>query len=152
MVAKDDSAQMPLAPLREGLLTGDLHNIATVRLAGCKCADCGETSLGERPICPNCGRDGVMTIPLGNVGTLWSFTVIRHRPPGDYRGPTPFAPFGLGLVELPEGLRVLSPIDCAIDTLTIGLPLRFKPYVRHDPDRDVVAFAFEPDQGVTVDV
>ena len=91
------------------------------------------------------------TIALGNLGTLCSFTVIRHRPPGDYLGPTPFAPFGLGLVELPEGLRVLSPIDCDVEALTIGLPLRFKPYVRHDPDRDVVAFAYEPDQAAVPD-
>jgi uncharacterized protein len=140
------------APLREGLLTGSLNHLETVRLAGCKCTNCGETSLGERTICPNCGRDTVQTISLGNVGTLWSFTVIRHRPPGDYRGPTPFAPFGMGLVELPEGLRVLSPIDCDVDALRISLPLHFKPYVRHDPDRDVVAFAFEPDQGATRDV
>jgi uncharacterized OB-fold protein len=141
-----------LAPLREGLLTGAMDQLGTVRLAGCKCAGCGETSLGERVICPNCGRDTVQTVSLGTIGTLWSFTVVRHRPPGDYRGPTPFAPFGLGLVELPEGLRVLSPIDCDVDALTIGLPLRFKPYVRHDPDKDVVAFAFEPDTGAALDV
>ena len=140
------------APLREGLLTGVLDQLGSVRLAGCKCAGCGEVSLGERAICPNCGRDAVKTVSLGNVGTLWSFTVIRHRPPGDYRGPNPFVPFGLGLVELLEGLRVLSPIDCDVDALRIGLPLRFKPYVRHDPDKDVIAFAFEPITGATLDV
>jgi uncharacterized OB-fold protein len=129
-----------------------LDQLGTVRLAGCKCASCGEVSLGERAICPNCGRDTVQTVSLGNVGTLWSFTVIRHRPPGDYRGPDPFVPFGLGLVELPEGLRVLSPIYCDLDALRIGLPLRFKPYVRHDPDKDVIAFAFEPNAGATLDV
>jgi uncharacterized protein len=146
-----DNALAP-APLREGLLTGNLSQLESVRLAGCKCTNCGETSLGERVICPNCGRDTVQTISLGNVGTLWSFTVIRHRPPGDYRGPTPFVPFGLGLVELPEGLRVLSPIDCDVDALKIGLPLRFKPYVRHDPEREIVAFTYEPDQGAALDV
>jgi uncharacterized protein len=150
MVSDGDRAAP--VPLREGLLTGALDQLGTVRLAGCKCANCGEMSLGERAVCPNCGRDTVQTVPLGNVGTLWSFTVIRHRPPGDYCGPNPFVPFGLGLVELPEGLRVLSPIDCDVATLKIGLPLRFKPYVRHDPDRDVVAFAFEPDTGARLNV
>lgn len=132
-------------PIRDGLLTGPLLQLDRVRLAGCKCTTCGETSLGNKSICPNCGRDTVREIALSNRGVLWSYTVARHRPPGNYKGPDPFVPFGLGLVELPEGLRVLSPIHCDIDQLKIGLELQFKPYVRHDEDgRDVVAFTFEP--------
>jgi len=78
------------------------------------------------------------------VGELWSFTIVRHRPPGDYRAAEPFKPFGLGLVELADGIRVLSPIECDIGSLRIGMGLRFKPYVRHDEERDVVVFAFAP--------
>ena len=132
-------------PIREGLLTGPLAQLDRVRLAGCKCTTCGETSLGAKTICPNCGRDTVQEVALANRGLLWSFTVVRHRPPGSYKGPDPFVPFGLGLVELPEGLRVLSPIQCDLEQLKIGLELEFKPYVRHDEDgRDVVAFAYAP--------
>jgi uncharacterized OB-fold protein len=130
-------------PIREGLLSA-LSCLDDVRLVGCKCVNCGETSLGKAEVCPNCGRNTVRTVSLSDHGVLWSFTVVRHRPPGDYRGPDPFVPFGLGLVELPDGLRVLSPIECDIDQLTIGLELRFKPYVRRDSERDVVAFTFTP--------
>lgn len=84
-------------------------------------------------------------IALADHGTLWTYTVVRHRPPGDYRGPEPFAPFGLGLVELPDGLRVLSPIDCPLDQLRVGLPLQFKAGLRLDTDgRETVTFSFEP--------
>ena len=122
-----------------------MSQLDRVRLAGCKCSNCGETSLGTKSICPNCGRDTVQEVALNNRGVLWSFTVVHHRPPGNYKGPDPFVPFGMGLVELPDGLRVLSPIQCDIGQLKIGLELQFKPYVRHDEDgRDVVAFAFEP--------
>jgi len=131
-------------PIREGLFCGPLSDLDAVRLAGCKCSSCGETSLGTRLICPNCGLDTVQDVSLSDRGTLWSFTVVRHRPPGNYRGIEPFSPFGLGLIELPDGLRVLSPVDCVIDDLTIGLKLRFKPYLRAEPDHDVVVFAFEP--------
>jgi uncharacterized OB-fold protein len=131
-------------PIREGLLNGPLSCLDDVRLAGSTCVSCGETSLGKAEVCPNCGRSTVREVPLSDRGVLWSFTVVRHQPPGDYRGPDPFVPFGLGLVELPDGLRVLSPIECSVDQLTIGLKLRFKPYVRRDPERDVVAFTFEP--------
>ena len=135
----------PRVAIRDGLLAGSLTQLDHVSLAGCKCTSCGETSLGTKSICPNCGRDTVQEIALSRRGVLWSYTVVRHRPPGNYKGPDPFVPFGLGLVELPEGLRVLAPILCDITRLKIGLELDFKPYVRHDEDgRDVVAFAFEP--------
>ncbi|WP_166903475.1 Zn-ribbon domain-containing OB-fold protein [Mycobacterium sp. DL440] len=126
------------------MLNGPLSCLDEVRLAGSKCETCGETSLGKSNVCPNCGRDTVREVSLSDRGVLWSFTVVRHKPPGDYRGPEPFVPFVLGLVELPNGLRVLSPIECSVDRLTFGLELRFKPYVRRDPERDVVAFTFEP--------
>src|SRR5262245_18799618 len=144
MSANNNSATERV-PIREGLLIGPLAELDRVRLAGCKCTSCGETSLGTKSVCPNCGRNTVQEVALANQGSLWSFTVVRHRPPGNYKGPEPFVPFGLGLVELPEGLRVLSPIQCDVEKLKIGLSLQFKPYVRHDEDgRDVVAFAYVP--------
>jgi uncharacterized OB-fold protein len=130
--------------LRVGMLTGQLSDLASVRLAGCRCSTCRETSFGAADICPNCGRDAVEPVALSDHGVLWSYTVVRHRPPGDYRGPDPFSPFGLGLVELPDGVRILSPIQCDIDQLEIGMELRFQPYLRRDPDADVVAFTFAP--------
>lgn len=130
-------------PIREGLLTGDLLELDAVRLLGSHCDACGETALGRRVVCPQCGGADVRQLPLGARGVLWTYTVIRHRPPGDYKGPDPFVPFGLGLVELPEGVRVLSPLACDIDRLAIGMPFVFSPYVRADPDgREVVAFSF----------
>jgi uncharacterized OB-fold protein len=135
----------PRTPLRKGLLTEPLDDLAQVRLLGSRCASCGETSLGAAEVCPNCGRAGAETVPLTDRGVLWSFTVVRHRPPGDYRGPQPFEPFGLGLVELPEGVRVLSPIRCDLAELSIGMPLRFQAYLRADPEADVVAFTFIPE-------
>lgn len=145
MTRKSEPTASQRIPIREGLLTGPLADLDRVRLAGCRCTACGETSLGSKTICPNCGRDTVSDVLLGNRGVLWSFTVVRHRPPGNYKGPEPFVPFGLGLVELPDGLRVLSPIDCDIADLKIGLELQFKPYARKEADgREVVAFTFEP--------
>ena len=129
-------------PLLAGMLAGPLERLEGLRLAGTRCETCGETALGTKRICPNCGRETVRPVTLAERGTLWSYTVVRHRPPGNYRGPEPFAPFGLGLVELPEGVRVLSPIRCDIDALKVGLPLRFVPYVRADAERDVVVFEF----------
>jgi uncharacterized OB-fold protein len=135
-------------PIRDGLLAGSLFDLDRISLAGCKCASCGETSLGTRTLCANCGRDTVKDVALSRHGVLWTYTIVRHKPPGDYRCPDPFQPFGLGLVELPDGVRVMAPIICDIADLRIGLPLQFQPYVRSDADgREVVAFAFAPESG-----
>lgn len=140
-----ESAVGKRVPIREGLLTGSLSKLDSVRLAGSRCASCEETSLGVLGVCPNCGGTALRQVTLNERGVLWTYTIVRHRPPGDYRGPEPFVPFGLGLVEVPEGVRVLAPILGDIDSLKIGLPLHFKPYIRNDTDgREVVAFAFEP--------
>lgn len=148
----EDKRSRQRVAIREGLLTDELSDLAATRLLGSRCDACGETALGRRDACPQCGRAGVRHIPLGRRGVLWTYTVARHRPPGDYKGPDPFEPFGLGLVELPEGLRVLSPILCDLDRLKIGMPLVFAPYVRADEDgREVVAFAFKEADGGHVD-
>jgi uncharacterized protein len=148
MAEVKETGKLQRVPIRAGLLFGSLDDLASVHLSGCRCSSCGETSLGGKSICPNCGRDTVSEIPLGDEGTLWTFTVIRFKPPGDYRGPDPFVPYGLGLVELGDGLRVFAPIRCDIDQLKIGIRLKFRPYVRVDPDREVVAFAYEiPNDG-----
>ena len=140
-----DTTTTPRRPIREGLLTGDLADTARIRLLGTRCATCGATALGERATCPACSAPSVTHVPLSDRGTLWTYTVVRYRPPGDYRGPEPFEPFGIGLVEVPEGVRVMSPIRCAPEALAIGMPLVFVPEVRTDPDgAEVVAFAFAP--------
>ncbi|MGD0502037.1 MAG: OB-fold domain-containing protein [Steroidobacteraceae bacterium] len=129
--------------IREGLFLGGLSQPESLKLAGTRCSSCGETSLGSVALCPNCGSAQVEVLKLGDQGTLWTFTVARHRPPGDYRGPEPFKPFGIGLVELAEGLRVMSTLDCPLEQLRVGMPLWFTPYLRYDKDGGaVVAFTY----------
>ncbi len=143
-----DQTETAPEPIKPGLLNGDLADLSSVRLAGSLCASCGETSLGTKDFCSNCGSSDVSPVDLDRHGTLWSYTVVRHRPPGNYRGPDPFEPFGVGLVELPDGIRVFSTLSCPIDELKIGDALVLAPYARHDEDgRTVVAFTFAPATG-----
>jgi hypothetical protein len=142
--SEEQGSGAPRVAIREGLLAGDLAKPETVRLCGTRCAACGEVSLGRNPICPNCGGDRVAEVALARDGVLWTYTVVRNRPPGDYKGKDPFVPFGLGLVELPDGIRVLSPLEVEIEALRIGMMLRFRAHVQHRDaaGRDVVAFTF----------
>ena len=141
---EDISAGTARTPLRDGMLSGPLDAPEQLRLVGSRCRNCNEVSLGTNALCPNCGGDSLDQIPLAERGTLWSFTVVRHRPPGNYGGKDPFEPFGLGLIELPEGLRVLAPIDADIAALKIGMPLKFKAVVRSAETGERILFAFTP--------
>jgi uncharacterized protein len=138
--------QVRRVPIGDGLLTAPLSCLESVRLVGSKCVVCGEVSLGTVTSCANCGGDKFSTISLANTGVLWSYTVIRNRPPGDYCGPEPFVPFAEGLVELPDGIRVLSPLGGDIDKLAIGMKMRFEAhkFYQNADGAEVIAFKFVP--------
>jgi uncharacterized OB-fold protein len=52
------------------------------------------------------------------------------------------------LVELPDGLRVLSPIEGDSERMSIGMPLRLHVFVHHrgEAGEEVIGFAFAPQQ------
>jgi hypothetical protein len=131
--------------IRDGLLSTPLVDLGAVRLMGTQCEQCHETTLGSNAVCPNCGGTTLRARPLSRTGTLFTYTIVRHKPPGDYRGPEPFRPFAMGLVELPEGIRVLSPLEGALDAIRIGMALQFRAFVRDAAESPpVVSFAFGP--------
>jgi uncharacterized OB-fold protein len=128
-------------PVREGLFAGDLSDLQSLKLAGSKCQACGEATLGTNSLCPNCGGEQITPMAFSDQGKVWTYTVVRYRPPGDYKGPDAFVPFAMGLVELPEGLRVLAPIGGDIERVRIGMDVGFHPYARED---GVVEFNYAP--------
>ncbi len=136
-----ETATAARRPVRDGILAGDLSDLKTVKLAGSRCKVCSEATLGTSNLCPNCGSDEVAPIPMSDAGKVWTYTVVRYKPPGDYKGPDPFVPFAMGLVELPEGLRVLAPIGGDVEAVKIGVDVTFHPYVRND---GVVEFNYLP--------
>jgi uncharacterized OB-fold protein len=95
--------------------------------------------------CPYTGADDVEAADLPARGTLFLWTAVTAPPPG-YTGPVPF---GLGVVELPVGLRVITRItepDPA--ALEVGAPMRLVADVVavDDDGTEVVAWAFEAAQ------
>jgi uncharacterized protein len=69
-----------------------------------RCADCDEAYFPPQPTCPRCGGGAVTSFVAGGAATLYSFVVSHLAPPGF----TP--PYVLGVVELEEGPRLLSPV------------------------------------------
>lgn len=88
------------AMVRDGLVTdGD-----RLALIGGHCGDCGHDNFPAIDTCPYCGSLAVNQVLLPSSGTLWAWTSVTSAPPG-YRGRVPF---GFGVVELGERLRVVT--------------------------------------------
>ena len=123
MVSETQAAGRKIKPIREDFFTTPLEPPEQVRLSGQKCLDCGEVFIGRNVVCLNCMSENLNDISLSNNGTLYSYTVIRHRPPGGYKGPdNPFVPFAEGMIELPDGLLILAPLTrCDFDDLSSSM-------------------------------
>ena len=143
----DEIKQRNRVGVRDDIFTDPLFPSDQVKLKGSQCRVCGEVFLGKHLSCGNCANEDMGEIILGDKGTLWTYTVIRNRPPGDYKGPEPFVPFAEGLIELPEGIRLLSPLTgCDVDHIKIGLEWKLVVDVLYVDDKgnEVMSFKFKP--------
>jgi len=126
-------------PVHEGLFSVDTDGAA--RLIGGRCAQCGRHQFPVAAVCPYCGSDGVEQTLLSADGTLWAWTAVTAPPPG-YRGDVPY---GFGVVELPEGVRVLTRLtESEPKNLRFGQDVRLAlvPLHTDDEGRAVLTWAF----------
>jgi uncharacterized OB-fold protein len=134
--------------IKDDLFTEPLEPVDQVRLAGSRCRDCSEVFLGRPGGCENCGSVDLEPIALSNEGTLYTYTILHAPPRGDYKGPRdPFIPLGIGLVELPEGCRVMAPLTANDpQRLKIDMTMRLVVDTLYtDADgNEVLAFKFDP--------
>ena len=100
-----------------------------------KCSSCGTLRHPPRPGCGTCGSLEWDTIQSSGRGEVYSF-VVYHHPPMPGFDP----PFAIALIELEEGVRILSNIiDMPLDEITIGLPVDVT-FVAVDPDLTLPMF------------
>lgn len=93
------------------------------RLEAGKCSGCGKLLFPKRLICPECGNRNFETVKLNRQGKLITYTVI-HVGPSQFTDQVPYA---VGIVELNEGVRLLSQIaDCPPDELQTGMPVKIE--------------------------
>ena len=83
------------------------------RLLGSKCASCGTPYFPRSAVChnPDCGESKMEDASFGPRGTLWSCAIQNYPPPLPARYEEPYTPYAVGMVDMPEGLRVLGRIS-----------------------------------------
>ncbi len=125
--------------VRTGLFT-DAHPPA---LLGSHCPHCGSTLFPRTDTCTYCATEGPEAVELSRAGSLWAWTAVTAPPPG-YAGDVPY---GVGVVELPEGVRVIARLTESDPTaLSCGqtMELRVVPLHQGADGNDIVTYAFAP--------
>ncbi|QRF63325.1 Zn-ribbon domain-containing OB-fold protein [Variovorax paradoxus] len=85
-----------------------------------RCSACAHHVYFPRAFCPHCGGDALeWTTPAG-TGTVYAATTVRRKP-------TEGGDLNVSLIDLDEGVRLMSRIDgIAADDVHIGLRVRAK--------------------------
>jgi uncharacterized OB-fold protein len=138
------SAPEPVGGARVPVRAGLFVDADPPALVCGRCPSCTAHHFPRQATCPYCSGDGVDEALVEGPGRLWAYTAVTAPPPG-YGGEVPY---GFGVVELSEGMRVVT-------RLTEGDPARLRPgqemhlvIVPLGPDdagRDVVTYAFAPE-------
>ncbi|MGH7896301.1 MAG: Zn-ribbon domain-containing OB-fold protein [Candidatus Binatia bacterium] len=113
------------------------------RLLAARCVACDRLQFPAAASCPYCGEDGSRETAVGPDARLFLFTAITSPPPG-YRGPLPY---GFGIVELPEGLRVVTRLtESDVTRLHVDQAMRLvvEPLFSDEDGTPVLSFAFGP--------
>ena len=135
-------------PIEEGLYAGTAESL---QLIASKCGACGEVTFPKQQSCPNCAASGADEILLSRRGTLWTWTVQRFPPTSPpFIGPADrdaFVPFGVGYVDLPEGVRVearLTENDPAKLEIGMEMELVAETFIEDEKGNELQTFAFRP--------
>lgn len=89
--------------------------IAAGRLLVRRCVACGRAAYPSMPGCPHCGATDGEVVEAAGIGTLHSWTVCHVAFDPDLADDVPYV---VGLVDLPEGARVVARLD--IDTADLA--------------------------------
>ncbi len=142
---KDDS-MTTTKPVFEGLFTETAEG---PRLLGSRCATCNTPYFPVSPAChnPDCDESKMEDTSFGPDGTLWSYSIQYYPPPPPAKYDEPYTPYALGLIDLPEGLRVLSKISTDDpEGLEVGVAVELVLERFHSDGQgnDVITWKFRP--------
>ncbi|MGV0835041.1 Zn-ribbon domain-containing OB-fold protein [Mycolicibacterium thermoresistibile] len=119
------------------------------QLIGSRCGSCSAVAFPRQDRCPKCSAAEMSELLLPRQGTLVAWTTQGFPPGAPYAGPTgkDFVPFGVGLVELGDVVRVEGRLtENDPDKLEFGMPveLTMVPLTTDENGDEILTFAFQP--------
>ncbi|MGW7365502.1 bifunctional MaoC family dehydratase N-terminal/OB-fold nucleic acid binding domain-containing protein [Streptomyces sp. NPDC054841] len=133
---------------------GFWDGVAEHKLLIQRCEGCGTLRFPWLPGCGSCGSAQWDTVEAGGDGTVYSYVVMHHPPfPAftvsghaadsagpDSAGPEAAGPYAVGLIELAEGVRIVSNVTgVPYDKVRIGMPVRLE-FLRVDEELELPVF------------
>ena len=92
------------------------------RLTGIRCGKCGELAIPPKEFCPTCQERDWTPLPLGGVGRITSFTVIRVAPLEAHTSYAPYTCF-----QCAEAWCMAA---CPVDAITIAAETEAKVVIK----------------------
>lgn len=119
------------------------------QLVGSRCRSCSATTFPTQSRCPRCSRAEMSELLLPRRGTIVAWTTQGFPPGAPYSGPTgeDFEPFGIGLIQLGDVIRVEGRItESDPQKIEFGMEVELVmiPFTTDDNGNEVVTFAFKP--------
>jgi len=117
-------------------------------LIGSKCLSCGNYYFPKTLTCKNpiCKEKKVEDVLLSRRGKLYSYTIQEYPPPPPFKM-EPVAPYAIGLVALPEKIRVMGMLTgTKFEDIKIGMDVEIiieKLYEKQNGE-EVVTYKFKP--------
>ncbi|SPE53699.1 putative nucleic-acid-binding protein containing a Zn-ribbon [Streptomyces netropsis] len=136
--AKAQAAERP-RPVINRDNAGFWEGVAAHRLLFQRCDACGTPRFPWLPGCGSCGSPEWTAVEASGAGTVYSY-VVMHHPPFPAFAP----PYAVALVELAEGIRMISNITgVAADRVRVGMPVTLE-FLRVAPDQELPVFRPAP--------
>ena len=109
------------------------------RLVAPKCKQCGKVLFYPRAICPFDWSSALEWVELSGHGLIYTYTVVRQPAHPAFAERVPYV---LALIELAEGIRIMSNVVAPLEAIQIGMPVavRFE-----DVDEEVSLPFFVPE-------
>jgi uncharacterized OB-fold protein len=120
------------------------------QLIGSRCDACGATTWPKQDRCPRCSGPNMSELLLPRRGTLVAWTTQGFVPKLPYAGgetAETFKPFGVGLVQLGDDVRVearLTENEPAKLRFGMDVELTFVPFYVDDDGTGIITWAFAP--------
>jgi len=100
-------------PYWQGLLAG--------KLLLERCAHCGKHRFPPSPICASCHSFDTEWIEASGSGQLYSYTIIGYPV---HPALSSWIPYNIALVQLNEGVRMISSLKVETTPISVGMALR----------------------------